>query len=104
MAKSELKTKITDASVAAFLDKINDSAKRDDCYAIVEMMKSVTKQEPHMYGSAIVGFGTYHYVYESGREGDAPLLSFSPRAANITLYLKLGAETGADELLKSLGK
>ena len=102
MAKYELKTKINDASVVAFLAKI-DEGKRADCEAIINIMKSVSKQEPKMWGTAIVGFGSYHYVYDSGHEGDMALISFSPRKSNITLYLGLGGGH-SDDLLKKLGK
>ncbi|HYM21353.1 MAG TPA: DUF1801 domain-containing protein [Candidatus Kapabacteria bacterium] len=103
MAKYELKTKINDASVKAFLDKIEDKQKRDDCYSIVNMMQTATKQQPKMWGTAIVGFGSYHYKYASGHEGDAPLLALSPRKANITLYLMLGLNQHT-EILGRLGK
>lgn len=103
MAKYELKTKINDASVKAFLDKIEDKQKRDDCYSIVNMMQTATKQQPKMWGTAIVGFGSYHYKYASGHEGDAPLFALSPRKANITLYLMLGLNQHT-EILGRLGK
>jgi hypothetical protein len=76
---------------------------RDDCFAILEMMKKVSKCEPVMWGSAIVGFGQYHYVYESGREGDMILIGFSPRKQNISIYLMGGLNAVEDELAK-LGK
>jgi len=76
---AENKTKPTKGSVTAFLNKIKDQQLRDDCFVILEMMQKVSKSEPVMWGSAIVGFGTYHYVYESGREGDTILIGFSPR-------------------------
>ena len=87
---AENKTKPTKGSVTAFLNKIKDPQVRDDCFAILEMMQKVTKHEPVMWGSAIVGFGTYHYVYESGREGDTIVIGFSPRKQNISLYLMGG--------------
>jgi hypothetical protein len=100
---AENKTKPTKASVTAFLNKIKDQQVRDDCFAIIEMMRKVSKSEPVMWGSAIVGFGTYHYVYESGREGDMILIGFSPRKQNITIYLMGGLKKVEDELPK-LGK
>lgn len=83
----ELKTKVNDDSVTSFLSTIEDGQKRQDCYAIVDMMRQITGEEPKMWGKAIVGFGSYHYKYESGHEGDMAVISFSPRKANITLYL-----------------
>ncbi len=77
---AEMKTRKNDASVEDFLNKIKDEERRKDCFEIVKIMKQATKKQPKMWGSSIVGFGTYHYVYESGREGDAPLIGFSPRA------------------------
>lgn len=100
---AENKTKATKNSVEAFLAKVKDKRKKEDCLAIVAMMRSVTKLEPVMWGSAIVGFGTYHYVYESGREGDMILIGFSPRAQNIALYLMGGLSVVEKELPK-LGK
>ena len=95
--KAELKTKETSASVDAFLAKL-DAARRDDCRAIVAMMKKATGAPPKMWGTAIVGFGQYHYRYESGREGDMPVAAFSPRAQAITLYLTPGFEAVAPQL------
>ena len=100
---AENKTKPTKASVTAFLKKIKDQRVRDDCFALLEMMRKVSKSEPVMWGSAIVGFGMYHYVYESGREGDMILIGFSPRKQNITIYLMGGLKKVEDELPK-LGK
>lgn len=100
---AELKTKKTAASVENFLNKIEDEARRDDCYAVLELMKSITKSEPAMWGSSIVGFGAYHYVYASGQEGDWPLAAFSPRKQNLTIYLMPGFEK-YPELMKKLGK
>jgi hypothetical protein len=100
---AELKTKVNDASVDAFLNIVADVKKRNDCYAIIKLMSDVTKQPPKMWGPAIIGFGSYHYKYESGREGDMCAVGFSPRKANITLYL-MGAVQGHPELLQKLGK
>jgi Domain of unknown function (DU1801) len=102
-AMAENKTKPTKSSVTAFLNKIDDKRLREDCFVILEMMQKVSNCEPVMWGSAIVGFGTYHYVYESGREGDSILIGFSPRKQNITIYLMGGLKTIEDELAK-LGK
>jgi hypothetical protein len=100
---AELKTKPNDQSVQRFLNAITDKQKRQDCFTILELMKQITKTEPKMWGSSIVGFGTYHYKYESGREGDWFLTGFSPHKQNLTLYIMAGFEQ-YDELLKALGK
>jgi hypothetical protein len=100
---AELKTKVNDASVEEFLKGIDDKTKRDDAFQILEMMKKVTKSEPKMWGTSIVGFGDYHYKYESGREGDYFLTGFSPRKQNLTLYITGGFEEHG-ELLDKLGK
>ncbi len=100
---AELKTKPTDRSVEKFLNGIKDDQKRQDSFTLLELMRQVTKAEPKMWGSSIVGFGRYHYKYASGREGDWFLAGFSPRKQNLTLYIMAGFEQ-YDELLKSLGK
>jgi hypothetical protein len=100
---AELKTKATDASVAYYLNSIENNQVRQDCWAIAELMQAATKAEPKMWGSSIVGFGTYHYVYASGREGDWMLIGLSPRKQNITLYLMGGFEQ-QEKLLALLGK
>ena len=100
---AELKTKLTDASVADYLNAIENGQVRQDCWAIVELMQAATKAEPKMWGSSIIGFGTYHYVYTSGREGDWMLTAFSPRKQNITLYI-MGGFDEYDQLIDSLGK
>lgn len=88
MAKN--KTQPTKTRVSAFLNNIKDKQLRDDCFALAKMMQDVSNAEPVMWRSAIVGFGTYHYVYESGREGDTVILGFSPRKQNISIYLMGG--------------
>lgn len=100
---AELKTKVNDASVEGFLKGIKDDTKRDDAFQILEMMKKVTRTEPKMWGASIIGFGDYHYKYESGREGDYFLTGFSPRKQNLTLYI-LGGFDEHGELLDKLGK
>ena len=100
MAKN--KTTETQKSVASFLTKIKDEQKRNDCSAIIGLITKHTGLEPKMWGTSIVGFGSYHYKYESGREGDAPLVGLSPRANAITLYLS--SVKAKVELLKKLGK
>ena len=101
--KVELKTKVNAASVEDFLNSVADEQKREDCFEILKLMKQVTKETPKMWGSSIVGFGSYHYKGKSGREGDWMLTGFSPRKQNLTLYLMGGFDTHAD-LLKKLGK
>ena len=103
MAKTELKTKVNDASVTKFLEGVTDEQKRNESFEILKLMKQVTKEEPKMWGASIVGFGSYHYKGKSGREGDWMLTGFSPRKQNLTLYLMGGFETHADQL-KKLGK
>jgi hypothetical protein len=100
---AEAKTQRTKRSVTAFLNTISDAQKRQDAFAIVDIMRKATKAEPAMWGSSIVGFGLYRYKYASGREGEWPLTGFSPRKQNLTLYIMSGFEE-YDELLKSLGK
>ena len=103
MAKAELKTQVNDASVTEFLNSVADEQKRNDCLEVLKMMKQVTKEEPKMWGSSIVGFGSYHYKGKSGREGEWMLTGFSPRKQNLTLYLMGGFDTHTD-LLQKLGK
>ncbi len=100
---AELKTNPRKDDVHAFIEAISDPGRREDCSRIVEMMSQATTAEPALWGDSIVGFGTYHYVYESGREGDWFLTGFSPRKQNITLYIMMGFERYA-ELMSRLGK
>ena len=100
---AELKTKLNDASVEDFLNNVENEQKRKDSFEIIKMMQQATKEEPKMWGPAIIGFGSYHYKYESGREGDMPIIGFSPRKQNLTLYVGLG-EDSQNPLLKKLGK
>ncbi len=99
---AELKTKQTGQSVEDFLNAIADEETRQDCLAIVKLMQKATKAKPKMWGPSIVGFGDYHYKYESGRENDWFLTGFSPRKQNLTLY-GLGV-TRQPELMQKLGK
>lgn len=103
MAKAKLKTAPNDRSVEAFLEEIEDEKRRRDCFTLLELMKEVTGTEPRMWGDSIIGFGSYHYRYESGREGDWFLTGFSPRKQNLTLYIMSGF-AGYDALLGKLGK
>ena len=95
------KTKPTDLNVQAFLNACTDEVRRTDAKALAELMRKVTGKEPAMWGPSIVGFDSYHYRYESGREGDMPIVGFSPRKAANVLYGTLGVE-GADALLAQL--
>ncbi|MBK9456293.1 MAG: DUF1801 domain-containing protein [Chitinophagaceae bacterium] len=99
-----IKTQETSASVDSFIEKLSDATKKSDCYAIIEMMKKATKAEPKMWGSAIIGFGNMRYVSpKTGREVDWLIIGFSPRKANLSLYVKIHANKNP-ELIKKLGK
>jgi len=100
---AELKTKETKASVSGFLKRIADEKRRKDAAKILALMKSVTKEDPKMWGSSIIGFGRLHYKYASGREGDWFKAGFSPRKDSFTLYLCGGFAPHAD-LMQKLGK
>ena len=100
---AEQKTKPNDQSVSVFLDKIPDETRRNDCYAVLEMMKRVTKTEPKIWGAGLIGFGSYHYKYESGHEGDSFVTGFAPRKGALTLYITGGVER-FPKLLAKLGK
>ena len=100
---AELKTTKSRASVNAFLQSVKSERRREDALTVLEMMKSITKQMPKMWGPSIVGFGEYHYKYESGREGDMPRAAFSPRREALTIYLWPGPDAYPD-LMKTLGK
>ncbi len=99
---AEAKTKPTTASVPAFLGKVKDPAIRADCEALVTLLSAITKAPPVLWGSSIVGFGSYSYKYASGRSGDWPLVGFSPRARQLVLYVMPGCE-GYDEMIAALG-
>ena len=100
---AEAKTRPTKVKVRDFLNKIPDAERREDCFAVAKMMEEITGEKPQMWGPSIVGFGTYHYKYASGREGDWPVAAFSPRKGDLTLYLMPGFEN-RDELMSKLGK
>lgn len=100
---AENKTKATEASVESYLSAIEDETRRKDCEALAELMAKATREPPKMWGTSIVGFGSYHYRYESGREGDSCVIGFSSRKGDITLYLVEGFP-GQQELLSRLGK
>lgn len=98
-----LKTTPNRASVSAFLAAIPDEGRRRDCRKVMQMMKRVTGAQPKMWGASIVGFGTYHYKYESGREGDWFLAGFAPRKSDLTVYIMSGFPQH-EALMKKLGK
>ncbi len=98
------KTKATTANVHAFIDKQPKEEVRDDCRALMKLMEELTGEEPYMYGPTIVGYGTYHYKYASGHEGDAPLAAFSPRKPELVLYCWPGIFEQEPVLMKKLGK
>lgn len=100
---AELKTRPTAASVDGLLEGIADDRKREDCRALAGIMRQITGEEPKLWGASIVGFGNYHYVYESGREGDWFLTGFAPRKQDLTLYIMPGFEKYPD-LMKKLGR
>ena len=103
MAKATLKTRENNSSVAAFLKSIPDVQRRKDAEAVAAMMESVTRTKPKMWGTAIVGYGTQHYKYASGREGDWFRTGFAPRKDNLTLYITSSFEQYPD-LMAALGK
>ncbi|MBP7269580.1 MAG: DUF1801 domain-containing protein [Bacteroidia bacterium] len=102
MAKN--KTEPTQASVERFIRTFaNSEQKKKDSYELIDLMKKVSGHEPKMWGPSIIGFGSYHYKYASGHEGDAPIIGFSPRKAAISLYVYTGLEEH-EHLLEGLGK
>ncbi len=100
---AETKTKPTKESVAAYLAKITSDERRKDCKALVKMMKTATGKPPKLWGPGIVGFGRYHYTYDSGHEGDSCLVGFSSRRPDITIYL-FPVFAQKENLLKKLGQ
>ena len=100
---AENKTKASDASVDAYLSAIADPGRRSDCEVLTKLMAEVAGQPPKMWGTSIVGFGSYHYKYATGREGDSCLLGFASRKGDISIY-GVGTFMGREELLSKLGK
>jgi hypothetical protein len=100
---SEPMTKPTDANVEDFLNAVEHPQRKEDGFELLRIMREITKEEPVMWGPSIVGFGTYHYKYESGREGDMLVTGFSPRKRSLSLYIMSGFDE-YDELLGKLGK
>ncbi len=99
----ELKTKENDKSVIEFIEAVDNPKKREDAYKLLDIFTETSGFQAKMWGSSIIGFGKYHYKYNTGHEGDAPLVGFSPRKAKISLYFAPG-ESEREELLKSFGK
>ncbi|MEK3672638.1 MULTISPECIES: DUF1801 domain-containing protein [unclassified Paenibacillus] len=99
----EQKTKETEQSVTQFIEQIESPGKREDAYKLLDIFSETTGYPAKMWGPSIIGFGTYHYKYATGHEGDAPLVGFSPRKAKISLYFAAG-DTQREELLQRLGK
>ncbi|WHX28212.1 DUF1801 domain-containing protein [Virgibacillus halodenitrificans] len=99
----ELKMKENDENVIEFIEKVENNRKREDAYKLLEIFTETTGYEAKMWGDSIIGFGSYHYKYKTGHEGDAPLVGFSPRKARISLYFATG-DMEREKLLKSLGK
>jgi len=100
---AETKTKPTNESVESFLNKISDEERRKDCFQVAKIMEEITGEKPKLWGPSIVGFGSYHYKYDSGREGDWLVTGFSPRKKDLTLYMMMGFEKHP-ELMEKLGK
>lgn len=100
---AEPKTKMTDASVTKFIEGVDDERKRRDCFTLVDLMTRIVKADPKMWGTSIVGFGTYTYSYASGKALEWPLAGFSPRKRDLTIYLMSGF-TRYEELMAKLGK
>jgi hypothetical protein len=96
-------TQETDADAESFLDTVEHAGRRDDARVLLALMRNVTGVPPRMWGNSIIGFGRYHYRYDSGREGDFFRVGFSPRKANLAIYLHAKSERHA-ELLNALGK
>ncbi|NLD17148.1 MAG: DUF1801 domain-containing protein [Tissierellia bacterium] len=99
----EAKTRETDKNVIEFIEKIDHPRKKQDAYALLDIFEEVTGYEGKIWGDSIIGFGSYHYKYATGHEGDAPLVGFSPRKAKISLYLATG-DPDREKLLEKFGK
>ncbi|MDI7740742.1 DUF1801 domain-containing protein [Lysinibacillus fusiformis] len=103
MTKYEQKTKHTDQSVIEFIEAVDSPKKREDAYQLLKIFEETSGFEAKMWGPSIIGFGSYHYKYESGHEGDAPFVGFSPRKAKISLYFATG-DTEREKILERFGK
>lgn len=107
MAKYEAKTKPTERTAEDFIDCVDDPVRREDARRLDAMMRRVSGEKPRMWGPSIVGYGEYHYRYDSGHEGDAPRIGFSPRKSELVLYLMgsyIDRQAEADALFARLGK
>ena len=100
---AELKTRKTRASVTTFIKKVENPQRREDCEKVVALMQEITGEKPAMWGTSIIGFGSYSYRYDSGRTGDWPLTGVSPRKQNLSIYIMTGF-ADSEALLKKLGK
>lgn len=100
---SELKTKRNDGDVRGYLESVANKRRREDALVMLELMREITGEPPEMWGSSIVGFGSYHYRYASGREGDWPIVGFAPRKQSLTLYIMPGFDR-YEALMAKLGK
>lgn len=100
---TELKTKKNDSNIVDFLNRVDNEERRKDCFQLLELFEQLTNETPKMWGASIVGFGSYHYKYDSGREGDWFLTGFSPRKQNLTIYITAGFSE-YDDIMQSLGK
>ena len=100
---AELKTKPNQQNVETFIEVVEPEWKRDDARALLKLIQNITSEQPCMWGDSIIGFGNYHYKYDSGREGDWFLTGFSPRKQSTTIYI-MGGFDGQEELLEKLGK
>lgn len=96
-------TKETDADVITFIEAVENPKKRQDAYKLLELFEQTSGFPAKMWGASIIGFGSYHYCYKTGHEGDAPLVAFSPRRAKISLYFATGDEA-REALLEKFGK
>ncbi|ARI77351.1 DUF1801 domain-containing protein [Halobacillus mangrovi] len=99
----DLKTKENDNNVIEFIEAVDPKKRKEDAYRLLDIFTETSGYPARIWGASIIGFGSYHYKYESGHEGDAPLVGFSPRKARISLYLAAG-DPSRDELLNQLGK
>ncbi len=98
---AEPKTQRNDASVDDFINSVEDEVKKQDCHKLLEIFKECTGEDPAMWGTSIVGYGSYHYKSErSSQEGDWPMIGFSPRKQNLTIYIMPGFDRYKDELTK----
>ena len=103
MSKYELKTRVNDGDVIAFLNSIENEKRKEDAFRALDLIQELSGEEPRMWGKSIVGFGSYHYKYKSGQEGDWMRIGFSPRKQSLTMYIMNGFSR-YDSLLSKIGK